>query len=271
MNKIFYKNILMILFVVLVDQITKYFAIKYQAFVANEGMMFGTFSNSSALIRLSLITSGSIIYFLFYCGLQYFLSDSLKNLKYGLSLLFGGGISNALDKLLLNFVVDFIPISFGKYYFYANVSDMFQFIGVLIILYHLFFCQDSIWFPDDKRGKILINQKEQLIFSFKFLLVSCLALLMISIFSFSYIEVEFSLFSITKKKEFILSLVMLSVVFSILIFLFGIYLSHQFYGPIYKLKNYIDNGNFQEDFILREKDQFKELEEIVEKIKSKNL
>ena len=52
-------------------------------------------------------------------------------------------------------------------------------------------------------------------------------------------------------------------------FVFGVFLSHQFYGPIYKLNKYINNSEWDNKFILREKDQFKELELLIQKLKDK--
>ena len=267
MNKNFIQHINIFLLIILLDQMTKFLFLNNNQFVMNSGMMFGSFSKTTPLIRISLISSGSIIFLIVYLAILYFLSDRLRSLKAGLSLLFGGALSNAIDKVYLNFVVDFIPISFGDYLFHANVSDVFQIIGVVIINYHLFFCQDDIWFPEDKRGRIFIYPKLQIIFAGKFFLISIASLLLISLFSFTYINIEFVDFSASMKVEFISLVLMLSTIFSLLIFIFGILLSHHFYGPIYKLNNFVKNKQWDNDFILREKDQFKQLEEIVVDLK----
>lgn len=267
MNKELVKNVNFLLMIILIDQLTKYYFLDKNVFTSNIGMMFGTFSDSSPVVRISLISSGSIIFCMIYYFIIYFLSDSLRSLKIGISWLFGGALSNAIDKIHLNFVVDFIPISISDYIFYANVSDFFQIIGVMIICYHLFFCQDDIWFPDDKRGKILIYPKMQLIFAGKFFLISIASLLLISLFSFTYIKVEFLDFSPSRRIEFISLIIMLSIIFSSMIFIFGLLLSHQFYGPIYKLGNYVNKNEWDKEFSLREKDQFKQIETIVRDLK----
>ena len=70
-----------------------------------------------------------------------------------------------------------------------------------------------------------------------------------------------------KKNEFVTLALMLSSIFSLLIFVFGIFLSHHFYGPIYKLNKYVENNEWDQNFILREKDQFKELEALIKNLK----
>lgn len=265
------NNFIVLLAVILIDQMTKNYAIDTHILVSNQGMMFGSFSDTSAVVRVSLIASGSIIFFMIYYGLIYFLSESLGPLKFGISFLFGGALSNAIDKVYLNFVVDFIPISLGNYLFHANVADIIQLVGVVVILYYMFFCQDEIWFPDDKRGVILISPTSQLLFAFKFFVVCMSALLMISLFSYTYMEVEFDSFSGHKRSEFVSLALMLSSIFSLLIFIFGVFLSHHFYGPIYKLNKYIENNEWDQNFILREKDQFKELEILIKKLRKKFL
>ena len=271
MNKDIINNLNVLAIVIMVDQISKNFALDANIFVSNQGMMFGSFSDTSAVVRISLISSGSIIFFMVYYGMMYFLSEGLAPLKFGISCLFGGALSNAIDKLYLNFVVDFIPITLGDYIFFANVSDIIQLTGVGVILYYIFFCQDEIWFPNDKRGTILISPERQLIFALKFFFVSIGSLLMISLFSYTYMDIEFVDFSKNKKDEYIYLALMLSLIFGLLIFVFGIFLSHHFYGPIYKLNKYINNNEWDNDFILREKDQFKELEILIAKLKKKHL
>lgn len=269
MKKDLVLNIFILLLVILIDQVTKSIAIYNNTFVANAGMMFGSFSGSHAVIRVSLISSGSIFCLLAYIYFIYGLSSKLKLLKLGLGLFFGGVLSNAIDKMYLNFVVDFIPIKIGKYHFYANVADAIQLVGIIFILYVLFFCQDRVWHPDEKRSQVFVNKNAQIAFGLKFAVAGLLSLLMISIFSYTYMSVEFSTFGEASKKEFILMALVLSFLFSVFLFILGVYLSHLFYGPIFKLKKYIENEDWEAEFKLRENDQFKELEDMVKNLKNR--
>ena len=261
------KCLIILFLVILIDQLSKGVAINNQSFVANTGLMFGSFSNSNALYRVCLISCGSIFFVATYLWFIYTLSIKLVFLKFGLSLFFGGILSNAIDKVYLNFVVDFLPITISNYYFYANVADIFQIFGALIVLYTILFRQDLIWYPKDQRDKLLVNEKKQIIFGIKFALTSLLALIMISVFAFSYVSIEFASFSGDRMREFVVLCICLSLLFSVLIFVFALYLSHHFYGPVYKLKTYVDKKNWDKEFNLRENDQFKELESIVKSIK----
>ena len=87
MNRKMVHYFIVMCFVILIDQVTKYFALENNMFVSNEGMLFGSFSDSSSVVRISLITSGSIIFFIIYFFLMFFLSDKLSNLKNGISFL----------------------------------------------------------------------------------------------------------------------------------------------------------------------------------------
>ena len=61
---------------------------------------------------------------------------------------------------------------------------------------------------------------------------------------------------------------MLSFIFAVLFLFFAHFIS-SFYVLTYKLNKYIENDEWDHNFILREKDQFKELEFLILKLKNK--
>jgi signal peptidase II len=137
-----FKEAFLISFIVVVlDQITKYFAINYinpydslkifpflhLVIVTNKGAAFGMFKNigSGFFIAASVIAIIFVIYLLI----------RGKEDQLGLSLVLGGAIGNLIDRILYGRVVDFIDLSLGKYHWPAfNIADSSLTVGVTIIL-----------------------------------------------------------------------------------------------------------------------------------------
>jgi signal peptidase II len=137
-----FKEAFLISFIVVVlDQITKYFAINYinpydslkispflhLVIVTNKGAAFGMFKNigSGFFIAASVIAIIFVIYLLI----------RGKEDQLGLSLVLGGAIGNLIDRILYGRVVDFIDLSIGKYHWPAfNIADSSLTVGVTIIL-----------------------------------------------------------------------------------------------------------------------------------------
>ena len=134
--------------VVILDQITKWLAVKYLipigtlpiikdvlhlTYVENPGAAFGMMKNSRwiFLVISSVAIIGIIIYLIKFAP---------KNRLCQLSLAFilGGGIGNMIDRLALGYVVDFIDFRLINFAVF-NVADSFVCVGAaLLIIYVLF-------------------------------------------------------------------------------------------------------------------------------------
>lgn len=131
------KSILTILLVVILDQLTKWYALKYLSFqplhveptrffrlfaTLNEGSAFSIFQDvNTLLIWISIIFLGALLYFW----------DSFPDTNPShlfLSLIVGGGIGNLIDRISLGGVVDFIDFSFWPSF---NLADSALSIGVV--------------------------------------------------------------------------------------------------------------------------------------------
>ena len=58
------------------------------------------------------------------------------------------------------------------------------------------------------------------------------------------------------------------MMFIIVVFVFSVKISNQYFGPIYKLEQYVLKNDYSKDFKLRENDRFKNLEDIISTIRS---
>lgn len=139
-NKLF---ILLITFIVIVDQISKIivtsflnendtkviinnlFSITYSK---NYGAAFGIFKDYQIFI---LIFSIFLLVYLIY---EFIITHS-KNIKISLSLIIGGLTGNLIDRICLGYVRDFFDFSlFSHHFAIFNVSDAFIVIGTFLFI-----------------------------------------------------------------------------------------------------------------------------------------
>lgn len=140
-------------FIILFDQITKFFAREYlQAPVYinqffsfdlsfNRGISWGVFHSNNPLyfyiigllISFILLAFGYYIYNRFNSGYSVIAE----------SLVFFGGISNLVDRFFYEGVVDFLAFNFRSYYFpNFNIADVFITLGVFFMFIKIIFYED---------------------------------------------------------------------------------------------------------------------------------
>lgn len=147
------KNWLFISSIVfLVDQIFKmiinhsfyYGAIKsiipnffYVTLIYNEGAAWSTLVGKR--IFLIVISILALIFLLYYQ--KYFLKNTRNNLAFGF--IYGGLLSNLLDRVIYGYVIDYLRISFGNYVFpIFNIADVFIVIGFGLLMYGIYKGED---------------------------------------------------------------------------------------------------------------------------------
>ena len=98
--------------------------------IHNYGISFGLFAG--ILPSWFIILSGSVIViFLFF----WMLKSSNKMEMWGILLIIAGAISNIGDRLINNYVLDFILLHYNQHYWPAfNFADIYISVGVLIII-----------------------------------------------------------------------------------------------------------------------------------------
>ncbi len=129
----FLKNFLIVLFLIVLDQLTKYYFFGKQIilfeyfsfrFISNTGATFGIFKGYNLLFIFISI----FIIILLLCYYKKF-----KNNPIALNLVLAGAIGNLIDRIFRGYVVDFIDLKFWPVF---NLADSFIVIGVLLILYY---------------------------------------------------------------------------------------------------------------------------------------
>ena len=132
------------IFIVLIDQFTKYlmsynklfinkdFLLFKLDFVKNYGAAFNIFSGSRIFLSLiSIIFSILIIYLIFR-------KNTLNSFElYAYSFILGGTIGNGIDRLYKGFVVDFINLNIINFPVF-NIADISINIGFIFLLYNIF-------------------------------------------------------------------------------------------------------------------------------------
>ena len=133
------------IFIVLVDQFTKYLIFKnYKIyinkdflifkldFVKNYGAAFNILSGSRIFLSLiSIIFSILLIYLIF----RKYTLNSFD--LYSYSFILGGTIGNGIDRIYKGFVVDFININIINFPLF-NIADISINIGFIFLLYKIF-------------------------------------------------------------------------------------------------------------------------------------
>ena len=133
------------IFIVLIDQFTKYlmfynkkffinkdFLLFKLDFVKNYGAAFNIFSGSRVFLSLiSIIFSILLIYLIFR-------KNTLTLLDlYSYSFILGGTIGNGIDRIYKGFVVDFINLNIINFPVF-NIADISINIGFILLLYSIF-------------------------------------------------------------------------------------------------------------------------------------
>ena len=147
LNKNFYLNFSLVLFIFLIDRISKLFVIHQDKLnfnseiysskflnihlFWNEGIAFGLFSFSNStwyniLTLVIIFIIFIIIYMIFKCkGFQ----------RYSLILILGGAIGNVFDRVAYKAVPDFIDFHVGNFHWFIfNVADIFITFGIFFMI-----------------------------------------------------------------------------------------------------------------------------------------
>lgn len=144
-------SIVILTFIVALDQIFKYFAKEYLmpigyfpiiqdvfhlTYVENRGAAFGLFQGQRWIfITLTFIIAGLIAYFLLK------IPEKFLFLKASLALVLGGAIGNLIDRVRLGYVVDMFDFTLINFPVF-NIADSMLVVGTILLGYHLMFVGD---------------------------------------------------------------------------------------------------------------------------------
>lgn len=136
--------------IVILDQISKHFAVTYLepigsfplikgilhlTYVKNDGAAFSIFSNK----QLFLIIATSVVI----CLILGLLFRSVQNgsspwLSLSLAMIGGGAIGNLIDRMRLNYVIDYFEFPFINFAIF-NVADVFIVMGTALLCFLVLF------------------------------------------------------------------------------------------------------------------------------------
>ena len=129
----------------------------YLTYTVNTGAAWSFLSDVPwAQTFFKILTSVSLILFV----LMYFYAfkRNYKWMKYSLVFVVGGTIGNFIDRLMANGVVDFLSFVFGDYHFPVfNLADTFLVVGVIMLIVHFLFIDESALFKKKDGNKEVSN------------------------------------------------------------------------------------------------------------------
>jgi lipoprotein signal peptidase len=251
-----------------IDQLTKLSAGSFFTIVKNYGLLFNMLEDLPVNVKVVALGTATGLLFFFYLTYIYLIKKSLSTLRYALTILMAGIISNTMDKILQGFTTDFIPL--GSYAF--NVADIMTVGPTCFLMFYLVKHHQDLWPDMESRRSILINPKAQIMFGLKYSLIAVCTSIILGLMTYTYIT-NFIFPSILTSSNNLLPIflvlhITISLLFSAIVFVFGIFISHRFVGPIMALERFVENlaKGRTPNLVLREGDYFKQLEELGKKI-----
>lgn len=119
-------------------------------YVVNKGAAWSFLADKAwGQTFFKIITCVSLVLFVIFYIISF--KKCYRFLSYGLSIACAGTIGNFIDRILVGGVTDFISFQFGNYYFPVfNVADICLTIGVIFIIIHLLFLDNSSVFGSNE-------------------------------------------------------------------------------------------------------------------------
>ncbi|WP_457621706.1 signal peptidase II [Persephonella sp.] len=153
--KRYYKFLAVVFFIIAVDLLTKYIAVKYLSYsnitvipgffdltlVWNKGAAFGILAEAPETVRILILIVASSIAAILTMVYAFIKRSQLSGWEfYSLSLIAGGAIGNLYDRIFIGSVRDFIDIYIKDYHWPAfNIADASISLGIAgFIFYEIF-------------------------------------------------------------------------------------------------------------------------------------
>ncbi len=224
-------------------------------FYLNHGFLGGRLSDLPILLRfgfhIGYVVAGAVLYFYFFRRIsELFFLDRVS-----IHLIATSVFSNFVEKVLFGNVFDFIPVAFSDYY--CNSADLSFLLGSLILLPRIgvsFFSQIK---KSEKRQSIFASSRIQsrLFFAVSFVF---LAFFISVIFLLSLIHKDVSSFALVIGSYYFL--------FESILFCILIHFTNRILGPVDAFIRYALSKDRTRAFLLRNNDEFSELEVIAKEL-----
>ena len=138
-------KIIVILAIIIVDQLTKYWAVMEApcyifpllnfVMAPNPGITFGLFPGLYPWVIWAF--SAVILFYIFW----ELLVTRIRLERVAYSFIIGGAIGNLIDRFRLGYVIDFLDFHLGQFHYPwpFNVADSFIVVGIVLLIYSHFF------------------------------------------------------------------------------------------------------------------------------------
>ncbi len=145
---------LLAVWLIFMDQITKYYAIhilKGQGeisllgealcfrYLENTGAAFSLFNDTKAFMTIVSIMTFLVLGFFIYAYVKLLKMDKFKAERIAIIFLFGGAAGNLIDRVMHQFVVDFIYVKIIDFPTF-NVADIYITCAVIYIIFRVLYC-----------------------------------------------------------------------------------------------------------------------------------
>ncbi len=269
-----------------IDRITKVFAEQLSSFQSfgyfglslhhNHGAMLGLFSSLPAVLRVvSFSTGGAFLLFLFVV-IQFLMPIKSLSLRAGLSVLIGGILGNVTDRILTGYVIDFLIVGTQQHSTPAfNLADALQWVGYGMIATALLREGEILWPESETRKVKWVNLKFQLRYCMILVSIGLGFSVISGVYSYTFMKVTISDLIGNNSRlldqyllPFLFNFVIVSLGFSLILFLTGRILSQRMAGPIFAFEKYVDDliNDRPRVLKLRASDEFKQLEKLALRI-----
>ncbi len=150
--------------VIIIDQITKQLAMRYLSdgnsivlfdylqfvLVFNKGAAFGMLSQAGGW-QFYLLSALAVVVSIVLLRWVWLVCTDNRQLALALTLILAGAVGNLIDRLIYQFVIDFILAHYKQYQFPAfNIADSMITIGAVLLIADSFGWQ-LLWRGDDKQ------------------------------------------------------------------------------------------------------------------------
>jgi len=138
-----------ILLIVVLDQVTKWFVARYVTVyssltvlpgffnlthIRNKGAIFGAFSRVNSRAVLVMLTCASLVALAMVLYYFFRTPASERGMKLALSLILAGALGNLIDRVFRGYVIDFLDFHIrGRHWPFFNVADSAITIGALLL------------------------------------------------------------------------------------------------------------------------------------------
>ena len=249
-------------------------------FHRNPGAMRGMFSDLPAILRIVSLSTGGAFLIFAYASIQYLLPMRSMLLRMGLSLLLGGILGNVTDRIIWGSVIDFIVLKgFGTHTPAFNLADAIQWVGYFMVVWALIRDGSQLWPENNSRKRVWVNRRFQTKYIFILIGIGLGFSIISGVYSYTYLQVTIDelvpgnpmIFERRFLRPFLITFLIISAGFVLILFLIGRILSHRVAGPVYAFGKYAEElleGNSRV-FRVRKSDEFSELEKLAQKLRER--